>query len=362
MQVNELYRLVEWIIANIEEKSVSEKYSALQSVLQNNVQQNQSAQSFNEEKKALLNTIKSLPTHTLSNSQIGVLNGVGIGLNIGPIGVEKINDIFVKNALDVANALSEIKSMNTSITSGLQWANALKPNLSQIVSEDFIEGTYEDELIIRVRFTREARIETIVDLKKWVEIWYNISLGISLSVNSSPDQVRVIGATNGSLITVLAGSIAFSKTLGSIMKDILTITEQFVDIRLKIEQLKQMKIDTQKAQVELQKNIDDAKKGIIDSIVIDVLGKEKKGETKGDVRNAFTKSTEKLVDFLDKGGEIDFVLPPTQELVEDDDEEENDGEEHLEEIKELTDLRETVKEIRHLTNSIRLLEDKSDEE
>lgn len=346
MQVVELYQLTQWIIENIENRQVPQKYTDLQNILQQNL--NQSPQSFSTQKKELLDTIKAIPLNMLSNTQLQALEDVGIGENVGEAGVVAIDDVFINNALDIANANTIIQQMSASIAVGVAWAKEIAPKLEEIIEPDEIDECYEGEIVVRVRFTADASINNIADFKKWAGIWYDITRGVSMSLKSSPEDVRVIGASTGSLITILAVSYAYGKALSALMKDILSMTEQVMSIRLQIEQLKKNKLDTKAAEKVLQETIKAAKKSKVEDVLITALGKPKKNATDGETRRAFEKAAEKLIDFLDKGGEIDFVLPPSEE-------EDEEGDE-IQEDEALANLRATIKGIRQIERKIELIE------
>ena len=84
----------------------------------------------------------------------------------------------------------------------------------------------------------------------------------------------------------------------------------------------------------------------ISSEIVKKLKLKKDGE--GDKINALDKAIKNLVNFIESGGEVDFIIP----------EEEVEDEEDEKETPEYDNLRITFQEIRQLEAKIKLLESK----
>jgi len=74
-----------------------------------------------------------------------------------------------------------------------------------------------------------------------------------------------------------------------------------------------------------------------------------KEDGEGDKTNALDKAVKNLVNFIESGGEVDFIIP----------EEEVESEENEKTSPEYGDLRVAFQEIRQLENKIKLLESKT---
>lgn len=87
MELQEAYNLKGWADEEVAKREVLQKYSALQQALQQNAQraQNQPAIPFNDQKKALLDTLNAVNIFGLSNPQLMVLEKLNILQHIGSV-------------------------------------------------------------------------------------------------------------------------------------------------------------------------------------------------------------------------------------------------------------------------------------
>ena len=233
---------------------------------------------------------------------------------------------------------------------GIQKSKQIQVGLADCVHlEEYEEA---DEVMIRVTFAGQASMKNVVDFKKWGNIWHEIGRGIAMAHDAPPEDIKVIGATKGSVIIELATNPAIATTASAIIFFALKLAEKVLDIKKKAEELKNLKLKNKKLARDLEKEAENEKKDGIEEIcnklVVD-LKINSNGD--GEKINALNKAVKDLINFVEYGGEVDFIMP----------DEEHDEDEGAEENKqEYEILRNTIQEIRQLENKLKLLEATSD--
>lgn len=347
MQVEELYDLTNWVISRIAEEQIVQKYQQLHAVLQQNAQANQQKQPFEDQKEALIQAIGSVPLDQLSKGQIDALGQLGIAQNVGSEGVALIEDVLFKNAIDIANAAQRINKCIVDLSQGIQWSQQEKELLNRIITSDSV-ATIEDKVLLRVHFAGDARVENLTELRDWSKTWWDIGRGISMAYDQSPEAIAVVGASKGSIIVSLVTAYGIAKTVSGIIFASLKVVEKYYEIKRKAQEVRALEIGNDKAEKELEKAAQAHKDAGVESIVkqtIKELGLDARNE--GDKVNELTSATKKLVDFIVKGGEVDFVVP-------DDEEGEPDSESKDAEVR--SDLRVRFQEVRKLEREVKQLE------
>lgn len=348
MNVNELYGLTKWIQQNIIDLQIQEKYQNLLSILQNNSQPNQQ-QPFENEKEDLLETLAVVHLDALTKDQISFLTSLGIAPSVGLAGKTKIDDILFRNSIDVVTAAEKIQEIINEISQGIEKSNQLSTGLEGCIL-DYEEGE-ENEVLIRVSFLEKASISNVNDFKKWGSEWHDIGRGIAIAHNMTPEDIKIIGANKGSVILDLLACAAIAKRISSIILEILTIIE-------KVMQIRKIAIESKHKQLlnkELESQIQEQAQKTKENGATDIMKKQIKElklakEHDGDKITALEKAVSKLIEFIDNGGELDFVIP----------EEDFDDEDEGSKISELTELKTTYGKIKSIEERIKLLEYKTD--
>lgn len=346
MNVSELYHLTLWIEEEVEQKNIIKMYQGLYNILQQNAQQGRQQQPFETQKDALLLSLKEVDLNSLTNDQIKFLNNLEIEQALGSRGIETIEDILYKNVIDIATSASKIAEIIQKLQNGINKSKQIKTGLLDCVDEEIYEE--KNEVLMRVAFTRNASMTNIAEFKNWGSTWYDIGRGIAMAHDLTPDDVKVVGATKGSIIIELAVIASIATTTSGIILAALKVAEKVYDIRLKAEELRSLKLKNDKVVKDLEKEADNEKKEGIDEIIYVLIDELKlDGKKEGDKITALEKSVKKLVDFVDKGGEVDFIMPDE----ENDEVQENDS-------NEKNDMRVAFQEIRRLEKKLALLEHK----
>lgn len=359
MQVEELFDLTTWVKLHIADQNIVSNYRRLHTILQQNSQPNQQKLPFENEKNALIESLIKVPFIDLSFGQIEILGEIGIAQNVGQHGVEALEETLFKNAIDVATAAQKIQQSISDLERGLQWAQQTRTQLSEISSTDEF---YEEEntVLLRVRFTGKAHLNNLTEFKDWGKTWYEIGRGISMAVDDAPEGIKVVGASKGSIILTLAACYPVAKLTSAILMEAFKLAENLIHIMQEVETLKAMKIKNKiaSANLEAAENAaraaaEETKEKGIESIA-EMAAREAKSNGNHEKAKNLTVAVKKLMDFIEKGGEIDFVMPDELDQNETD---ETDLQ-LVEERKDREALRAKFVELRKLEQHVKQLENK----
>ncbi len=351
MNVNELYNLTKWIQDEIVDKQVQQKYQNLHSVLQSNSQPNQQKQPFESQQEDLLKTLKSVRLETLTKDQILFLSELGITPLVGDAGIKKIEDILFRNAIDTATAASKTQEMINGISQGVSKSSQISAGLEGCITEH--EDDVDGEVLIRVSFLGEASMSNVKDFKDWGSNWHEIGRGIAMAHDATPEDIKIVGAAKGSVILELLTNPAIATTVGSVIWGALKVAEKVLDIRKKAAEVRGLNLQNKKLAGDLNKAAETEKENGVQEIIQEQNKELSLKKSDGEKITALEKSVTKLVEFIEKGGEVDFVIPEEEET---DDEDENPTEES-----EFTQLRTAFEEIKLLEQKIQLLENNAEE-
>jgi hypothetical protein len=344
MNVSELFDLTHWITSEIDKKQVPQKYQVLQTILQQHSQPNQHKQSFDSQKEDLINALRNVPLGQLTRDQLDFLSHLGIAQAVGEEGINTIEEVLYKNVIDVATSAQKLQEILQKVSQGISKSNQIKEGLTDCVAEEKYEA--ENEILMRVSFTGQALMSNVTDFKSWGSIWYDIGRGIAMVHNASPEEIKIVGATKGSIIIELAVIASIATTTSGIILAALKVAEKVIDIRTKAEELRGLKMKNDKFAKELEQEAENEKKAGIEEITANVVKDLQLKGDEGDKVKALDTAVKNLVNFIEKGGIVDFVIP------------EAEGEEEGKED-ENQKLRMAFQEIRKLEKKISLIEQKN---
>lgn len=355
MNVDELYHLTEWINSEIVGKKVPKLYSVLHNILNQNSQPNEQKQPFDDPKNKLFESLKNIPLSHLTIDQVNFLEKLGLAAYIGQNGINVLEEILYKNAIDVATASTKVQEIIASINTAIEKSNAIKKGLEGCVE---VGNPLSEEIIIRVNFSKEAAMSNITDLKKWGAVWYDIGRGISMVHNSSPEAIRIIGAKNGSVVLELAASLSIAWTISSIILMALKVAERVILVQGRAEEVRGLRLTNDKIAKELEQEAKKEREKGIEEITTSIAKQlQIKPSGEGDKTSALDKAVKELVNFLTKGGEIDCMIPEEKDETNEITEEGENGR-----TTKMRELRTTFETIRQLENKVRLLEIKEPDE
>ncbi|API59253.1 hypothetical protein BSL82_07965 [Tardibacter chloracetimidivorans] len=314
MNVGEIERLANWYLEYFQ--PLSKSYQRLIAPIQHNASQ-PNKQPFETQLTNVLNYLRGMDFEVLSLQQIRLLDQLGVSRFLGIEGANFIEATIKSSNYDPATALSELNAAFSALsTAGKHFdafLNALNGlNLRNAGPED--DG---DLITIRVGFQKEAAINNLTEWKDSAKDWYDIVRGLALASNEAPEETRVVGATTGSIILILAGTAAVTAMLAIISKHVAGVAKDGLEVLNLMEDLRQKKLLTTTMEQELQSLIETRKIDALDTILGEL--KPLLADANGDKIPALKNSIKKLLTFNEKGGNVDFVAPDGGE----DDEEAN---------------------------------------
>lgn len=309
MIVDELYGLALWL-ENYVEPSLP-LYDRLAGVLEVNASQAQKA-AVKEPLESLEEALKEMPVERLTSEQRDLLITNETLHYIGIDGLNTFRRVIREGNFDPATSAREAREAHNKVSNLVRLFKTLRQDIlgvGVIVQRPF---TVEDGVVTRVHFRDKANIGNVVDLKEWSGEWHDIARGLAIAAGEKPEDVRVIGASTGSLIVVLATSLLVAGVLTVLAKRANTIAKNVIDIMNAIEDLRHKKVlnaTIEEAMRKQAKTIQDS--GVKESVddIKQFLGKEISNEVEGQLKNA----VKKYFEFTEKGGEVDMIAPPQME-------------------------------------------------
>ena len=329
----------------IRQRTLSERYLRLYEGIKEN--------RFEGQKVDLIESMKEIDLTRLTKNQVSFLDKLKIYPALGPHGIEEIKNILSRN-LQNSIAMQKIREIHTRLEEGLEQVRLISDALKDCVCDD--EEESKDEVLIRVIFLKEASISNVSDFKNWGDTWYLIGHGITLAHNATPQDIKIVGADKGSVILELLTKPEIAATVADIIHSVLETVAEVLNIKklvsearkfsLKIVALEENATDTD------SKNIAESeKKKAVENIIKKQTEKLKLNkDSDGGKITALEKAITLLVEFIAKGGELDFVVP----------EEVSKKEDKTGEI--FAQIREKTKDIRVLEENLKLLECKDTKE
>lgn len=349
MQTTELLRLIEWFKSHIVAEAIPMKYSKLSEKLtHNSSSNNQAKQAYKAERQALLDSLKKIDYNALSIEQIAFLKKLSIYELLGESGIKKIEQVLFENNLDIATAAKEIGDFAKKIGQANNTFNKIYDALSPLFNTKEEYEIQQNSVLMRIYFQQQAAINNISDFKKLSSNWYDISRGIAMAINKTPEDFFIVGASKGSIIFDLIVVAGIATTVSKILLESLKVAEKTVDILKKVEELKALRLNNKQIEADLIEESKLAKEQGVHIILTETVTLLEIKEDQGDVISALTNSISKLIEFTQNGGQVDFVQPESDKSIEPD-------ETKTLSRKEISKLKENIAEIRKLESKIKLL-------
>jgi hypothetical protein len=344
MEVSELVDLADWYDRQV--PSVQGAYSQLLNLLQHNASQ-PNQQPLEEALNSLTSALRDMTFDALSIQQLSVLEQLEAREYLGGDGVQFVDRTIRTATYDAATAAARIQiavqNVNHAKVALADYRSAVQE--LRFPSTDLEQAL--DKIVIRVGFQNDANIDNVTDWRDYGEEWYNIIRGVALAANESPEDTKVIGAATGSVIIILAGTVAVSSMLAVIMKNITGTTKEVISVGVAMENLRQQKILTSTMEAEFKK-VEAKKRAEATKTVMAELNKYLHKSVMGDAKIALEASVKRLLAFNEKGGMVDFVAPPDADEEADEGNEEGAG-------KLLSDARRIIHEYQGEREALRLL-------
>jgi len=349
MQIVEVYGLAEWINKEIAEAQVIQQYNALHKVINHNVTRPpaEPMQPFEEQRGAITETITSVHLNALSLSQLESLDTLGIKAHIGKAGVTKLEDLLKNN--DIAFVAQSVNEIKNEIAAGIAKAQAIQQALEPLIeTEEFVVD--RDSVLTRVIFEHEASIDDIEKLKSWSSKLFDIGRGFAIAQGQTPKDIRVVGASKGSLIIELAILAAKVVPIATAIGLILNAMVKYREYQILSIQARRMKADDadladefEKDAVRWEQRAENLKTAIAKKVADEV--RQTIADFREENQAEFEKAVRALVDLHAKGGTIDCVIPEEEGEGEGEDKE---GERTGDTAAALDNLRQAFARIRDL--------------
>lgn len=361
MEVEELYHLSLWVQHN--GQLAARKYQALMKLMDANLSQNNQAkkQPIREAWQDLYGELERMQISDLNFQQIQHLEKLGVMVYFGKQGARYVKRTVKESAYDPATGAANIKKAHSAINSAVQQFEGLQKALDSVKLtpervEHYIEG---DEALARIQFTSDASINNISDLKKWSTDWSDIVRGVGLCVGETPQNVRVIGASRGSILVWIGGTILFISFMAHMSRKVSGIVLDGLRVAEAIEDLRYKKISNDEIEQALRERQKEKEAKAEQDLVEELRGKalDFQPEHEAQLKTA----VKKFIQFSKKGGIVDYIEPPRDEAEETADENrEAVAEDSSSEITQ--ELRDLIAEIRSIKIQKFLIEHKPRDE
>lgn len=249
----------------------------------------------------------------------------------------------------------QVQSVITNLDNATGALEAYRNSIRQLKLLDQETEEIPSHIVIRVGFQNDASIENVADWKNSARDWYDIIRGLALAAKESPEETKILGTANGSIILVLSATLQVTTMLALIAKTIAMAAKEIIGIGIQRENLRREKLLNSVIAAELDK-LENQKRSEGVATVMDELKKHLHTSALGDAKNALEASVKKLLAFNEKGGNVDFVAPPDEvdASLEDADEAATDPSRAL-----LAEVRRIIHEYQGERESLRFLTDQS---
>lgn len=349
MNINELENLSIWFAEQYPE--VYELYQNLMRPIQYNASQ-PTKQPLENELSSLIEYLNSMRFDELSLQQLKLLSDLGVIVYLGPEGAQFVEAVVKKSDYDPSTAYTQLNQAATKLTEAHSGFEAYLASLRLLGLEKPLYAEDVQYITIRIGFQSDAAINNVTDWKDSARDWYEIIRGLALAVNEAPEETKVVGASTGSIILILAGTLSVTTLLALISKNVASVARDVIGIGNEIEELRKKKLLNSVIEKELkkqeQKRKDEAHAEIIKLI------EEKIDDLDGEKKNALDASIKKLLTFNEKGGNVDFVAPDDEDSEEE--ESETDG---LEPLSALSEARQAIQSYQQVREQVKLLTDQA---
>jgi hypothetical protein len=339
MTVDEIIQLHKWLGKHVEPNIGI--YESLAAALAHNAQQS-AQQPIRDQLAALEVAMMAMPIQELTSEQTQLLEENNVLKYFGVPGQLFIDAVIKESKYDAATASKEMSTASSLVRNTVNTFTNLISSLNSVGITEPAPFKIEAGIVTRVRFTGNASITDVVELKKWSTEWNDIARGLATAVGERPEDVHVIGAATGSIVFILGVPVAIVKLLVSLSKSASTISTNIINIQNGIEDLRHKKVLNAAIESAMREEIQRLKSqggnDALDNLKY-LIGGDIRPENEKLLKSAATK----YLNFTEKGGEIDMLAPPQP------------AEEDYELVKSLDGIREDIEDVRKLKETLQLL-------
>lgn len=149
----------------------------------------------------------------------------------------------------------------------------------------------------------DSSVSNIVDVKKQFDDWETILRGVLMLHDQAPEAARITAVQKSSPLTlsvaVIAGVVI---SLGKVAEVILERYKLYLEIKIKVEELKKLKLQNEQIAKTLAEQAEELKKEIAAEAERTIVADQ---DANGEVKTALSLSINNLFLFFEKGGRID---------------------------------------------------------
>jgi len=349
MEIQELNRLATWYVGHFSQ------FTGLYQNVINSVQHNASQPQKTPLEPHLSNLItylNGMDMSVLSIQQMNLLEELGVWPWIGREGARNVEAIVKTSDYDPATAVGELNAGFSPLTNVHSYFAAYINAIASLKLNRPEEYESEKGLVtVRVGFQNDAKISNVTELKAESQDWYDIIYGLSLANNEAPEETKIVGATKGSIILILAATVGVTQMLAAISGNVSKVAMHGLEVAHSIEDLRKKKLLNAVIEADLIAQVQKHKEEALDQILTEL--KPALPDQSGDKIPALTRAIKKLLEFNEKGGNLDFVEP------EDKDEPAEDGAASDGQPGPYEAVRAAIREYQEVRENIKLLTDRT---
>jgi hypothetical protein len=313
MDVNDLFAATVWIERHLRGKDW-ESLENLQRLLDQNSQGNEK-QPLKEALAAVHIFFNTMPTEQLNIQQQTLFNSNRVLGFIGFAGWSEVERIVkTREQYDPASAAQDFRAFKDRLST---FAESMINFQISLINTGFNENTLPevdiDKVRIDVYFRGDASIDDITELRDWSDEWYHIMQNLAAANGEAPESVKVVGASTGSIIIFIMGTLSVETLIALILKQIANGVDQVFVIRNTAEDFRIKKVlnkQLEKALKDREKEIAiTAQKSAVEAIL------KKIGPQNGEAQTKVSKAVEKFFSFTALGGLVDLSTPNKEDLT-----------------------------------------------
>lgn len=305
MEIQELNRLAKWYIEHFAQ--FTGLYQSVINAVQHNANNPQKT-SLEPHLTQLLTYLHEMDLSVLSIQQMNLLEELGAWEWIGREGTSNVEAIVKTTEYDPVTALNSLNNGFGPLTNINSYFTAYINAINQLNLNKPEEYEAEKGLVtVRVGFQNDAKISNVTELKSESEDWYDIIYGLALANNEAPEDTKIVGATKGSIILILAATVGLTKMLAIISGNVSKVAMHGLTVAHSMEDLRKKKLLNAAIESDLKGQVQKYKDEALEQILAELM--PALPDQSGDKIPALTRSIKKLLEFNEKGGNVDFVEP-----------------------------------------------------
>ena len=326
MRAEDLYITADWLLSSFEANDIVNRVTKLTNSSKQAVNQ-LSKSSETKEASSVLSATDSLAIElkdALESISMGTLN-YEQRVAFERMGGSEVFDKFMLSQLKIVASSSAklrmsypvIEALKRNIDQLTRRAKVLKDNIFPFIDDEELSDA-DNSAFAEVMFKNDASIRDIDDFKRWADDWQSIARGIAMVHGKNPRDVKVERVSSGSIIVTIGAVAGIILTLSKAVKYITEAMLKFQEYEIKKEQFKGTLGNLGDEADELLAKFDELNERRKDNLRDEVVEQVKQtiDDYKQEAENDLRKSVRQLIDFIEKGGDVDCL--ESGSLTEDD--------------------------------------------